>query len=330
MTHSACADEALLDVRGLSVRFSVEAGRVQAASDVSLMLRRGETLGLVGESGCGKSTVAFALMGLLPRNARVTAGEVRFEGRDLLTLKPLELQQLRGNRLSMIFQNPLTSLDPSFTIGSQIVDVLREHRGMTGAAARAAAINLLRQVGIPAPEERLHAHPHRLSGGQRQRVVIAIALACNPSLLIADEPTTALDVTIQAQILDLLRRLRAERQTAIILITHDLGVVAQMCARVAVMYAGRIVEDAPVGAIFGGPLHPYTAALLRSIPAPGTTRGALEVIEGTVPDLTNPPPGCPFAPRCPSRRPVCSERVPPLVEVSTGHRVACVLHGGAQ
>jgi len=329
MTHSACADEALLDVRGLSVRFSVEAGRVQAASDVSLMLRRGETLGLVGESGCGKSTVAFALMGLLPRNARVTAGEVRFEGRDLLTLKPLELQQLRGNRLSMIFQNPLTSLDPSFTIGSQIVDVLREHRGMTAAAARAAAINLLRQVGIPAPEERFHAYPHRLSGGQRQRVVIAIALACNPSLLIADEPTTALDVTIQAQILDLLRRLRAERQTAIILITHDLGVVAQMCARVAVMYAGRIVEDAPVGAIFGGPLHPYTAALLRSIPAPGTTRGALEVIEGTVPDLTNPPPGCPFAPRCPSRRPVCSERVPPLLEVSPGHRVACVLHGGA-
>src|SRR5579885_3301798 len=201
----------LLEVRDLSVRFATEGGTVHAVSELSLTLRRGETLGLVGESGCGKSTAAFALMGLLPRNGSVASGQVLFEGRDLLRLRPRELQALRGNRLSMIFQNPMTSLDPSFTVGSQIVDVLREHRGMTGAAARAAAINLLRQVGIPAPEERFHAHPHRLSGGQRQRVVIAIALACNPSLLIADEPTTALDVTIQAQILDLLRRLRAER-----------------------------------------------------------------------------------------------------------------------
>jgi oligopeptide/dipeptide ABC transporter ATP-binding protein len=229
----------------------------------------------------------------------------------------------------MVFQNPMTSLDPAFSVGSQIMDVLREHRGLGRAEARAMAIDLLRRVGIPTPEQRFHAQPYRLSGGQRQRVVIAIALACNPALLIADEPTTALDVTIQAQILSLLRDLCAERGAAIILITHDLGVVAQMCDRVAVMYAGRLVEEGSVGTIFAEPLHPYTAALLRSIPSRASNRGALAVIEGTVPNLVHPPPGCPFAPRCPQRMPRCTERVPMLVETHPGHQVACFLHGGA-
>jgi len=325
---NAVATETLLDVRDLTVRFRAEGGTVRAVSGVSFSLRRGETLGLVGESGCGKSTAAFALMGLLPGNGQVTAGEVLFEGRDLLKLRPRELRALRGNRLSMVFQNPMTSLDPAYSVGSQITDVLREHRGLSASAARAAAIDLLRRVGIPDPEQRFHVHPHRLSGGQRQRVVIAIALACDPVLLIADEPTTALDVTIQAQILNLLRDLGSERQAAIILITHDLGVVAQMCDRVAVMYAGRLVEEAPVGAIFAEPLHPYTAALLRSIPSLHSTRGALAVIEGTVPDLSHPPPGCPFAPRCPRRMAVCTERIPDLLVTRPGHSVACFLHGG--
>jgi peptide/nickel transport system ATP-binding protein len=319
----------LLDVRDLTVRFETAGGAVQAVTGLSLAVQPGETLGLVGESGCGKSTAALALMGLLPPNGRVTGGTVRFEGRDLLRLRPRELRVLRGDRLSMVFQNPMTSLDPAFSVGSQIVDVLREHRGLDRAAARAAAIELLRRVGIPAPEQRFHAPPHRLSGGQRQRVVIAIALACNPALLIADEPTTALDVTIQAQILSLLRDLCAERGAAIILITHDLGVVAQMCDRVAVMYAGRLVEEGPVGAIFAEPLHPYTGALLRSIPSRASSRGDLAVIEGTVPNLVQPPPGCPFAPRCPHRMPRCTERMPLLDEARLAHRVACFLHGGA-
>jgi peptide/nickel transport system ATP-binding protein len=323
------AGEALLEVCDLTVRFGTESGTVQAVSGLGFSVRRGETLGLVGESGCGKSTAAFALMGLLPPNGRVTTGAVRFEGRDLLRLPPRALRALRGDRLSMIFQNPMTSLDPAFSVGSQIVDVLREHRGLSKAAARATAIELLRRVGIAAPEQRFHVHPHRLSGGQRQRVVIAIALACDPLLLIADEPTTALDVTIQAQILSLLRELCAERQAAIILITHDLGVVAQMCDRVAVMYAGRLVEEGPVGAIFAEPLHPYTTALLRSIPSGRQTRGDLAVIEGSVPNLIQPPPGCPFAPRCPHRMPRCTDGMPPAVEVRPGHRAACYLHGGA-
>ncbi|HXT34342.1 MAG TPA: ABC transporter ATP-binding protein [Chloroflexota bacterium] len=319
--------EALLEVRNLSVRFATERGQVQAVTGLNLTVRSGETLGLVGESGCGKSTTAMALMRLLPRTARVRAASLRFEGRDLLTLNPRELQGLRGNRMAMIFQNPMTSLDPSFTIGAQIVDVLREHRNLPAGAAREAALDLLRRVGIAAAEQRFRAHPHQLSGGQRQRVVIAIALACDPSLLIADEPTTALDVTIQAQILTLLRDIGAERHAAMVLITHDLGVVARMCDRVAVMYAGRLVEEGPVRAIFAEPRHPYTIALLRSIPSGGQARGALEVIEGTVPDLVNPPPGCPFAPRCHHRMAICDTRMPEPREAAPGHRAACFLHG---
>jgi len=323
------AEPALLEVRDLTVRFDTAGGAVQAVSAVGFSLGRGQTLGLVGESGCGKSTAAYALMGLLPRNGRVTAGSVSFEDRDLLRLAPGALRALRGDRISMVFQNPMTSLDPAYSIGSQIVDVLREHKGLGSESARQRAIVLLRRVGIPDPEGRFGSYPHQLSGGQRQRVVIAIALACDPALLIADEPTTALDVTIQAQILALLRDLCAEEGAAIILITHDLGVVAQMCDRVAVMYAGRLVEEAPVRAIFADPLHPYTAALLRSIPSAAAGRGDLAVIEGGVPDLVAPPPGCPFAPRCPHRMAVCDERVPPTIEARPDHRVACFLHGGA-
>lgn len=315
----------LLDVRDLNINFRSGAGDVFAVQHVSFSLHPNETLGLVGESGCGKSTTAMAVMGLLPPNARAR-GEVEFEGNNLLTMGEKDLRELRGDRISMVFQNPMTSLDPSYTVGSQIVDVLREHRSLSRDDAEETAIALLRQVRIDAPEQRFNTYPHHLSGGMRQRVVIAIALACNPALLIADEPTTALDVTIQAQILNLLRDLRVERQTSIILITHDLGVVAQMADRVAVMYAGRIVEEGPVADVFEAPLHPYTAALMRSIPSPEIGRGKLAVIEGTVPNLREPARACPFAPRCPHRMERCTQRVPVLTEVRANHKVACFLH----
>jgi oligopeptide/dipeptide ABC transporter ATP-binding protein len=320
---------ALLQVQDLSVDFQTGRGPVHAVQHVSFALRPNETLGLVGESGCGKSTTALAIMGLLPPNGRAVSGQVEFEGKNLLTMGPRTLRGLRGNRISMVFQNPMTSLDPAYVVGSQIVDVLREHRGLSRLAAKETALALLRQVRIDAPEQRFNTYPHHLSGGMRQRVVIAIALACNPALLIADEPTTALDVTIQAQILNLLRDLRAARQTATILITHDLGVVAQMVDRVAVMYAGRVVEEGPVADVFGTPLHPYTSALMRSIPSPAIERGTLEVIEGTVPDLRAPARACPFAPRCRHRMDRCTQLVPILTEVRPNHKVACFLHEDA-
>jgi oligopeptide/dipeptide ABC transporter ATP-binding protein len=330
LAHTATTTgAALLDVRDLSITFRTGAGAVHAVQHVSFTVQSNETLGIVGESGCGKSTMALAIIGLLPRNGRATSGEVRFEGRNMLAMSPRELRGLRGDRVSMVFQNPMTSLDPAYTVGSQIVDVLREHRGLSGDAARETALALLRQVRIDAPEQRFKTYPHHLSGGMRQRVVIAIALACNPALLIADEPTTALDATIQAQILNLLRDLRTERQTSIILITHDLGVVAQMANRVAVMYAGRMVEEGPVTRVFEAPLHPYTAALLRAMPAFGTRRGTLEVIEGTVPSLRAPAQACPFAPRCKYRMDRCLQQVPVLTEVQEAHRVACFLHEDA-
>jgi peptide/nickel transport system ATP-binding protein len=320
---------ALLEVRDLSIAFRTGSGAIHAVQHVSFTVQPNETLGLVGESGCGKSTTAMAIIGLLPGNGRAVGGEVQFEGRNLLTMSPRELRGLRGDRISMVFQNPMTSLDPAYTIGSQIVEVLRAHRGLSGAEARDTALALLRQVRIDAPEQRFKTYPHHLSGGMRQRVVIAIALACNPALLIADEPTTALDATIQAQILSLLRDLRTERKTSIILITHDLGVIAQMANRVAVMYAGRVVEEGPVTAVFEAPLHPYTAALLRAMPSFGTKRGALEAIEGTVPSLKAPAQACPFAPRCRQRMDRCLRLVPALTEVRPAHRVACFLHGDA-
>jgi peptide/nickel transport system ATP-binding protein len=280
-------------------------------------------LGLVGESGCGKSVTSLAIMGLLPpENARVS-GEVQFEGRDLLKIDKSLLRDLRGARLAMIFQEPMTSLNPSYTIGNQIIEAIRRHQGLSPAEARTRAIDMLRLVHIPSPEKRVDDYPHKLSGGQRQRAMIAMALACGPDLLIADEPTTALDVTIQAQILDLMRGLRRDTGTAIILITHDLGVVAEMADDVAVMYAGQIVERAPVATLFARPEHPYTVGLLGSIPKLDEKRERLPSIEGRVPDMTRPPEGCRFAERCPFVEPACRTATPALVEVGPGHLSRC-------
>ncbi len=314
---------ALLELRQLSVSFATDDGTVRAVDGIDLALERGRTLGLVGESGCGKSVTSLAVMGLLPpENSRVS-GEVHFEGRDLLKVSPRELRDLRGARLAMIFQEPMTSLNPSFTIGNQIVEAIRRHQGLDAAAARARAIDVLRLVRIPSPEKRFDDYPHKLSGGMRQRAMIAMALACGPQLLIADEPTTALDVTIQAQILDLMRGLRRDTGTAIILITHDLGVVAEMADDVAVMYAGQIVERAPVATLFARPEHPYTVGLLGSIPRLDEKRERLPSIEGRVPDMAHPPEGCRFAARCPFVEPACRAEVPALREIAPGHVSRC-------
>jgi peptide/nickel transport system ATP-binding protein len=315
--------EPLLELKRLAVSFATDDGTVRAVDGIDLALQRGRTLGLVGESGCGKSVTSLAVMGLLPpENSRVS-GEVHFEGRDLLTIPQAELRDLRGARLAMIFQEPMTSLNPSFTIGNQIAEAIRRHQGLNAAEARERAIEMLRLVRIPSPEKRIDDYPHKLSGGMRQRAMIAMALACGPQLLIADEPTTALDVTIQAQILDLMRGLRRDTGTAIILITHDLGVVAEMADDVAVMYAGQIVERAPVESLFARPEHPYTVGLLGSIPKLDQKRESLPSIEGRVPDMAHPPEGCRFAARCPFVEPACREAVPPLVEVAPGHLSRC-------
>ena len=314
---------ALLELRRLAVSFATDDGTVRAVDGIDLSLERGRTLGLVGESGCGKSVTSLAVMGLLPAENSKVEGEVRFEGRDLLGLGAREIRDLRGARLAMIFQEPMTSLNPSYTIGDQIMEAIQRHQGLSAAAARARAIDMLRLVRIPSPERRVDDYPHKLSGGMRQRAMIAMALACGPQLLIADEPTTALDVTIQAQILDLLRGLRRETGTAIILITHDLGVVAEMADDVAVMYAGQIVERAPVASLFARPEHPYTVGLLGSIPRLDEKRERLPSIEGRVPDMTRPPAGCRFAARCPFVEPACRATMPALVEVAPGHLSRC-------
>jgi peptide/nickel transport system ATP-binding protein len=311
----------VLRLRNVSVDFVGEDDSVSAVSDVSLSVRQGEIFGLVGESGCGKSTLALAIMGLLPSKARVR-GHIAFEGRELIGLSEGELRALRGNRISMVFQDPMTSLDPTFGIGEQVAETIRAHRDVSGQAARQRTIELLGEVGIPAAEHRYDEPPHRLSGGMRQRVVVATALANDPALLLADEPTTALDVTIQAQILDLVRSLRERHRTTVVLITHDLGVIAQACDRVGVMYAGQLVETAPVAELFAAPRHPYTQALITALPTGDQARGSLRVIEGQVPDLVTPPPGCRFAPRCPVRRAEC-DRVPPLAPAAAGHAIAC-------
>ncbi len=314
---------ALLELHRLAVSFATDDGTVRAVDGIDLSLERGRTLGLVGESGCGKSVTSLAVMGLLPPENSKIEGEVRFEGRDLLQLAAHEIRDLRGARLAMIFQEPMTSLNPSYTIGDQIIEAIQRHQGLAAAPARARAIEMLRLVRIPSPEKRVDDYPHKLSGGMRQRAMIAMALACGPQLLIADEPTTALDVTIQAQILDLLRGLRRETGTAIILITHDLGVVAEMADDVAVMYAGQIVERAPVAALFARPEHPYTVGLLGSIPRLDEKRERLPSIEGRVPDMTRPPAGCRFAARCPFVEPACRATPPELVEVAPGHLSRC-------
>jgi len=314
----------LLEVSGLSVNFATDDGVVRAVDGIDLSLQRGRTLGLVGESGCGKSVTSLAIMGLLPPENSHVAGEVRFEGQDLLKVGAHTMRDLRGRRLAMIFQEPMTSLNPAYTIGDQIIEAIQRHQGSGAAEARERAIEMLKLVRIPSPDKRIDEYPHKLSGGMRQRAMIAMALACGPELLIADEPTTALDVTIQAQILDLMRRLRRDTGTAIILITHDLGVVAEMADDVAVMYAGQIVERAPVAALFARPEHPYTVGLLGSIPRLDEKRDRLPSIEGRVPDMSAPPPGCRFAARCPFVIDACRAATPALRELSPGHFARCI------
>jgi oligopeptide/dipeptide ABC transporter ATP-binding protein len=313
----------LLTLAHVNVGFATDEGTVSAVSDVSLTVEEGEIFGLVGESGCGKTTLAMALMGLLPATASV-AGSVRFGERELFGLEDEEFRQLRGDRISMIFQDPMTSLDPTFSIGGQVAETITAHRDVSKQAARERALQLLSDVGIPEAERRYDDPPHRLSGGMRQRVVIATALANEPSLVLADEPTTALDVTIQSQVLDLLRDLRGRLRTTIVLITHDLGVVAQICDRVGVMYAGQLVEVAPVSEIFRTPRHPYTQALLAAMPSEQQKPGSLRVIGGRVPNLTAPPAGCRFSTRCPYVMDECAT-VPPLAHETDDHLIACWL-----
>jgi peptide/nickel transport system ATP-binding protein len=320
----------LLEVRGLRTSFHTRDGVVRAVDGIDFYVDRGEIMGLVGESGCGKSVTSLSIMQLVARPGRIEAGEVMFDGQDLLKLRSEEMRKVRGERISMIFQQPTSSLNPVWDVGRQIAEVLELHRGMKHGAARARAGELLRMVGIPDPERRLKNFPHEMSGGMAQRVMIAMALACEPELLIADEPTTALDVTIQAQILDLMRNLREETGTAIILITHDLGVVAEMCDRVAVMYAGEIVEHADVTTLFRSPRHPYTRGLIGSLPVVGVERDELAVIQGNVPNLIDLPKGCRFAPRCASRvieeNSLALDVHPGLHPLAQGHEVRCFLY----
>jgi peptide/nickel transport system ATP-binding protein len=313
----------LLRVEGLRVAFDTPRGRALAVDGVDFALGRGETLCIVGESGCGKSVTALSIMGLVPSPPATVSGRIAFEGRDLVGLSRRALADLRGDRLAMIFQEPMTSLNPAFTVGAQLAEVLVRHRGASAAAAREAAVEMLRRVRIPAPEKRVDEHPHRMSGGMRQRVMIAMALLCEPALLIADEPTTALDVTIQAQVLALMRGLRDETGTSIVLITHDLGVVAEMADRVVVMYAGQVVEQAPVGALFAMPQHPYTVGLMGAIPSIDAPRARLAAIDGMVPAATAMPAGCRFAARCPFADARCRAEAPPLAEVEPGHASRC-------
>ncbi|MEA2609588.1 MAG: peptide/nickel transport system ATP-binding protein [Chloroflexota bacterium] len=323
----------LLEVKGLHTSFRTRDGLVRAVDGIDFHVDRGEIMGLVGESGCGKSVTSLSIMGLVGKPGRVDAGEVVFDGRDLLKLPNDEMRKLRGDRISMIFQQPQSSLNPVRDVGRQIGEVLEIHRGMKRGPARDRALKLLRMVGIADPERRLKSYPHEMSGGMAQRVMIAMALACEPELLIADEPTTALDVTIQAQILDLMRNLREQTGTAIILITHDLGVVAEMCDRVAVMYAGEIVEQTDVTSLFRRPKHPYTRGLIGSIPVVGAVQDELAVIPGNVPNLIDLPSGCRFAPRCTTRVEEHVERAqefhPDLLPIAPGHDVRCWLYHDA-
>ena len=313
----------LLDIRGLRVHFDTEDGVVQALDGVDIRVMPGETVCLVGESGCGKSVTSHAVLGLTPRNGRIVGGNIEYSGVDLLRLGEGRLNRIRGREIAMIFQDPMSSLNPVHTVGRQLGESLTLHQKMGGRAARREARRLLEMVGIPEPEVRLKEYPHQLSGGMSQRVMIAMALACRPKLLIADEPTTALDVTIQAQILDLLRQLQAEIGMSVLLITHDLGVVAEMAHSVAVMYCGRIVESAAVGDLFDRPRHPYTQGLLQSLPRVDRNTDALHPIAGSVPSPFDLPPGCSFAPRCPRASDRCKTSAPPFETRPDGHSVAC-------
>jgi oligopeptide/dipeptide ABC transporter ATP-binding protein len=315
---------ALLEVRDLRTHFAVDGGEIRAVDRVSFALDAGRVLGLVGESGCGKSMTALSLMRLVPPPGRIVGGEIRLAGRELVTLPEREMREMRGAGLAMVFQEPMTSLNPVFTVGSQIAEAVEIHQRLGRRDAWDRAVELLGEVGIPEPRHRARDYPHQLSGGMRQRVMIAIAISCEPRVLIADEPTTALDVTIQAEILDLLRALREQRGMAVLLITHDLGVVAEQADEVAIMYAGRIVERGTVLDVFDQPLHPYTRALFRSMPGLGGHHDRLEAIPGQVPDLRQLPSGCAFRDRCALAIAQCAEAVPALEEKRPGHSAACI------
>jgi peptide/nickel transport system ATP-binding protein len=321
-------DDPLLEIRGLKTHFATDDGMVRAVDGVDLTIARGETLGVVGESGCGKTVTAMSVLKLIAMPpGRIVEGRILWQGRDLVPLPPEEMNRIRGKEIAIIFQEPMTSLNPVYTVGEQIAEVVRLHEKVGRRSALEKTVDMLRLVQIPNPERRIHDYPHQFSGGMRQRVMIAMALSCNPKLLIADEPTTALDVTIQAQILELLQEMKSRFGMAIMLITHAMGVVAETAQRVVVMYAGKVIEEAPVENLFGRPAHPYTKGLIRSIPRVDRAaihKTRLEAIAGVVPSLLDPPPGCRFAPRCPYAIAVCREAVPPLREIEAGHRVACV------
>jgi len=318
--------ERLLEVTDLRTYFYTSEGVIPAVDGVTFYIGKGETVGMVGESGCGKSVTSLSVMRLIPcPPGKIKSGEILFEGKNLLKKSEAEMRRIRGNHISMIFQEPMTSLNPVYTIGDQICEAIELHQGLSKKESLEKAIEMLRMVGIPLPERRVREYPHQMSGGMRQRVMIAMALSCNPKLLIADEPTTALDVTIQAQILELMKKLKRELGMAILIITHDLGVVAEMAERVVVMYAGKIVEESDVRTLFSSPLHPYTSGLLASIPRLDKPASRLHVIEGGVPNLLNLPPGCRFHPRCPHVMDVCKHEEPPLVELRGGRKVACWL-----
>jgi oligopeptide/dipeptide ABC transporter ATP-binding protein len=324
------AGEVLLEVRGLKTHFDTRDGLVKAVDEIDFTVNRGEVLGIVGESGCGKSVTSLSVMGLVNSPGEIVAGQILFDGVDLASMKKEAVRKLRGEAISMIFQQPGSALNPVYRAGAQIKEVFELHREWSDDVEDEKVIEMLKKVGIPDPESRANAYPHELSGGMAQRIMIAMALACEPELLIADEPTTALDVTIQAQILDLMRDLQRDLNTAVVLITHDLGVVAEMADRVAVMYAGEFVEEASVRSIFKEPLHPYTRGLIGSIPVLGSLKTVLDTIPGVVPSLIDLPPGCRFASRCPARieygLEICTRLKPDLKEVKPGHKVRCWLH----
>ncbi len=319
----------LLDIRGLQTHFATDDGWVRAVDGVDIRIDKGETVSIVGESGCGKTVTAHSVLKLTPMPpGKIVAGQILWQGRDLVPLTSEEMDEIRAKEIAIIFQEPMTSLNPVYTVGEQIAEVVRRHQGLGRKAAIERTVEMLALVGIPTPQRRVYDYPHQFSGGMRQRVMIAMALSCNPKLLIADEPTTALDVTIQAQILELLVDMKDRFGMAIMLITHAMGVVAETAQRVVVMYAGRVVEEAPVRQLFRNPRHPYTQGLIRSIPRIDTAavhKTRLEAIPGVVPSLLEPPPGCRFAPRCKHAMPACVEAMPPLLEVEPGHKVACLL-----
>ncbi len=321
--------EALLQVKNLATHFYTEEGVVKSVQDVSFEVKPGEVLGVVGESGCGKSVTSMSILRLIQQpQGKIVGGQIMFNGQNLLDLTEEQMRKIRGNKISLISQDPMTSLNPVLTIGEQIMEAIILHQGKNRKEAHDKAIEMLRLVGIPSPEQRVDQYPHEFSGGMRQRAIIAMALSCEPQLLIADEPTTALDVTIQAQILDLMREIKTKRNAAIVLITHDLGVVAEMCNNVAVMYAGKVVEYTDVFSLFKNPQHPYTIGLLNSIPKIDVAQERLEPIDGQPPSLVNLPRGCSFAPRCKEVQAICHTKEPGLTTVETGHQVRCLLREG--